>query len=237
MGKYIATTGSDGFLNIYQIQENQSSAKFCQKIKICEKKVSAERSFDLEMQWLQDGETILIPGKTTLGVVHCDENGDWDIQYEERVKHNKEINIVMAISDEILVTHSQVDSMLKIWHLNEDGCKTLFEFQLKKPAISVVYDNVSKQLAVMDNECCIGFFKKDFESGEEPKPDEEEIEDIDLENLDMEDLEEEEEQSQKTKSEKAPAAEEKAALESPEGEEQNAATQKSAKSEELEDNI
>lgn len=46
---------------------------------------------------------------------------------------------------------------------------------------------------MMDSECQIGFYKKDFASEDEPKADDDEIEDIDLENLEMEDLEQEEE--------------------------------------------
>ena len=87
--------------------------------------------------------------------------------YEERVSHSQEINFVYAISDEVLVTHSQSDCVLKIWRLNQDCCKTLYDIKLKKPAISIVYDNQSKQLAIMDNECNIGFLKRDFEHSEE----------------------------------------------------------------------
>jgi hypothetical protein len=53
---------------------------------------------------------------------------------------------------------------MKIWRLNQDGCSTLYQFKLKKPAISIAYDNQSKYLAIMDSECHIGFFKKDFDS-------------------------------------------------------------------------
>lgn len=49
-GQYIATTGSDGNLNIYTFEgDNQESIKFLQKIKISEGKVKADRSYDLEV--------------------------------------------------------------------------------------------------------------------------------------------------------------------------------------------
>ena len=60
-GKFIATSGSDGYLNIYKIDESGSSASFLSKVKICEKKVVADRTFDLDMHWI-DGETVVVPG-------------------------------------------------------------------------------------------------------------------------------------------------------------------------------
>jgi hypothetical protein len=54
--------------------------------------VQAKRTFDLEFQWLQDGETILIPGKKSIGFINKDEDtGEWSITYEDMISHDHEI--------------------------------------------------------------------------------------------------------------------------------------------------
>ena len=49
LNKYVATTGTDGFLKIYKFADDHSSVKFLSKIKICEKKVSSDRTFNLDI--------------------------------------------------------------------------------------------------------------------------------------------------------------------------------------------
>lgn len=189
-GQLVATTGSDGFLNIYKI--NEDKLEFLTKIKICDKKVPVDKSFDLEMQWLSE-ETLLVPGKTSLGFLQKDEDDEkvWEACYEERVSHATEITTVMKISNEVLISYSQDDSVLKVWRLNDDGCACLYEFKFQNPIISIKYDNQSKTLACMDCECRIGVFQKDL-IGAQPLDSatakaEEEADEIDLENVDLDD--------------------------------------------------
>jgi WD40 repeat protein len=69
LNKYVATTGTDGFLKIYKFADDHSSVKFLSKIKICEKKVSSDRTFNLDIQWLEDGESIIVTGNAFCGFV------------------------------------------------------------------------------------------------------------------------------------------------------------------------
>lgn len=46
-GRFVASTGSDGFMNIYELSENQDSATFLTKEKISNRRVPADRTFDL----------------------------------------------------------------------------------------------------------------------------------------------------------------------------------------------
>ena len=141
------------------------------KIKICEKNVKADRAFEFGVQWLQGtapgGETIIVSGNNCIGFVQRGEAGetDWDFSLEERVAHDKVISSLFCVSEEVLVTHSYDDSLIRIWRINEEGFSCLNEIKLKKPAISMEYDNRTKCLAVMDSDHQIGIFKRDFSGG------------------------------------------------------------------------
>ena len=112
---------------------------------------------------------------------------------------------LFAISDQILVTHSQEDRVLRIWEIGDEGAECLHQLKLQNPVISMLYDNRTKCLAVMDKECKIGVFQRDFsgeapvenaeaqvskvEEQEEVAPDDQEIEDaLDSDNFEMDDL-------------------------------------------------
>lgn len=197
-GQYVATTGSDGNLNIYKFVQNQESIEFLTKIKICDKKVPADRTFDLEVQWLSE-ETLLIPGKKELGFLQKDENDEkvWESCYEERVAHASEISTVMKLSNEILVSYSQADSNLKVWRLSDEECSCLYNMKFENPLIAIRYDNQSKTLACMDNECKIGVLSKDLVDGAQEET--EEADEIDVNDLDLAELADEEEEIQPSK--------------------------------------
>lgn len=139
-----------------------------------------------------------------------DDETSWNLNMNESISHNTEISSLLAISDQILVTHSQEDCVLKIWEIGSEGADCLFQFKLDLPLISMMYDHSIKCLAVMDKQCRIALFKKDFISADEQSqaeaevkvhaPDDEEIADAlnsddfemdDLENIDLDDGNEE----------------------------------------------
>ena len=116
------------------------------------------------------------------------------------IAHNSEISSIIKINDEIMATYSSNDKFIKVWKINAEGVECLNEIQLKKSAISIAYDNMTKTLAVMDSDCNIGIFQKDYTSAEDKASSEEkveavkstsEVDDIDLENIDMDCLEDE----------------------------------------------
>lgn len=79
---YVATTGTDGFLRIYKLSEDHSSVSFLTKVKICEKKVIADSTFDLDISWLEDGESIIVTGNSYCGFVQKgDTETEWEINH------------------------------------------------------------------------------------------------------------------------------------------------------------
>lgn len=134
-GQYIATSGSDGFLNIYKFTQDQENVEFLEKVKMTNKRVPQDSTFDLKFQWLDDGETILIPGNTHIVFVQKDDDSEkWNKIEEERINHKTEITSIMSISNEILLTYSQQDQTMKIWKLDEEGCTCQQEIKLKNKA-------------------------------------------------------------------------------------------------------
>lgn len=87
--------------------------------------------------------------------------------------------------------------------MNEEGAKCLYQFKFENTLIAIQYDNQTKTLACMDNECQIGVFRKNFIGTEEPEVVAEPVQkaaevtldedDIDLEDINMEDFEDNDE--------------------------------------------
>lgn len=90
---------------------------------------------------------------------------EWELEFQEMISHEHEITGILKINDEVMATHSSEDKVVKIWCINEEGCECLNEFKIKNPVMAMEYDNHSKCLAIMDTECRIGLFKKDFSKG------------------------------------------------------------------------
>ena len=119
----------------------------------------------MSIQWLPDGETVIVSGNTSLGIVtrQEDEAEEWSICHEDKISHSNTITSVFAISEEIITTCSGDDGIVKIWRLNQDGCECLKEIKLEAPPISILYDNKTKCLAMMDKSLNLGVMHKDFD--------------------------------------------------------------------------
>ena len=169
-GNYVASIGSDSNINIYKLINNKTSVELLTKVKFSDKKVQADRTSMLDFQWLGDGETILLPGKTNLVFIQKDDDNEkeWGMIEEPSISHSSEITAIKSISNEVLMTYSQGAKDIKVWRLTEDGSSHLYTFKVQNPAIAIEYDSVTKCLAVMDNECKIGVCQRDLETGEEP---------------------------------------------------------------------
>ena len=73
----MASTGTDGFLNIYKLTED--SASLLTKVKITSKKVGAHDR--MEISWLES-ESILVSGNKQMGVVAKGENEkEWELDH------------------------------------------------------------------------------------------------------------------------------------------------------------
>jgi WD40 repeat protein len=125
----------------------------------------------MSVQWLPDGDSVIVSGNTSLGIVTRDEDdGEWSICHEDKISHSKIITSVFAISEELITTCSGDDSTVKIWRLNQDGCECLKEIKLEAPPISILYDNKTKCLVMMDKSLNLGVMQKDFDSKSEEVP-------------------------------------------------------------------
>ena len=56
----------------------------------------------MSVQWLPDGDSVLVSGNKSLGIVTKDEDDSWDICHEDEISHTKIITSVFAISEEII---------------------------------------------------------------------------------------------------------------------------------------
>ena len=141
------------------------------------------------------------------------------MNHQDVIAHSKEITSLVKINEEVMATYSNEDKMVKVWRINGEGVTCLNEVQLKHKAISIQYDNMTKTLAVMDTECNIGIFQKDYSGEGEQIVQEEKVEvaqiektmekektvekveseddEIDYENFDMDALEDDEEEEDK----------------------------------------
>lgn len=199
-GRFLATTGTDGFLNIYSLKSEDKPVKFLNKIQICDKKIDS--TYKLDVQWLPDGETILAAGKESLGFVQKSEEDDaeWSITHEESVSHSAPITQILAFSEEILLTHCAAEKSIKIWRFGEEGCDAIWQFKVAKELKQIKYDKDSKTLALLDSDLNIAVVQGDFtktleeiqeeEKAKMEKKIAEEFEDIDLANFEMPDDEE-----------------------------------------------
>jgi hypothetical protein len=110
---------------------------------------------------------MIVSGNQYCGFIQIDEDElDVEVNHQDVIAHSKEITSLVKINEEVMATYSNEDKMVKVWRINGEGVTCLNEVQLKHKAISIQYDNMTKTLAVMDTECNIGIFQKDY-SGEE----------------------------------------------------------------------
>lgn len=89
-GTMVATTGTDGYLNLYDIidEDGQMQTKFIQKIQISnDQKNVGNDMFDFSVEWLPSNEDLLVTGNTSLSIISKDEDGQWCLNTEDSVSH------------------------------------------------------------------------------------------------------------------------------------------------------
>jgi len=47
------------------------------------------------------------------------------------ISHDHEITSLQSLTNEILLTYSAGDNIIKVWMLNDEGCKCINSFKLK----------------------------------------------------------------------------------------------------------
>jgi hypothetical protein len=166
-----------------------------------DKRVPQDRAFDLKFQWLEDGETILIPGEKHLVFVQKDdETNQWGKIEEEKISHKTEITSILSISNEILMTYSNQDQPVKIWKLDDEGCNCLHEKRLEAKALSFKYDNETMTLAIFDEKCHISVVQWDFATDKAVPQQSKSLNgesEIDLDDFEMADLDLQDEEQEK----------------------------------------
>lgn len=128
-----------------------------------------------------------------------EDNKTWGTIEEKRIFHKQDITSVLSISDEILLTYSQLDQVIKIWKLEGEECNCMNEIKLKNKAISIQFDSISQCLAIMDDQCQIGAIQRDFVNNKELSGAVSMAgeSDINLEDYEMADLDDPEEEEDK----------------------------------------
>lgn len=71
--KFVATTGTDGFVRVFKLSEDFSTVKFLCQTKICDKKVSSEQTFNLDIQFLEDDNSMIVSGNQYCGFIQIDD--------------------------------------------------------------------------------------------------------------------------------------------------------------------
>ena len=109
-GKYAASVGGDGTLNIYSL-ENRKKV-FTQKI--CEEEIGG-----LTVEWLSEGDTLVISGSKCIAFCFEGEDDSFELNYEESVKHESIIRLVKCLKDDVLLT-VDVDNKAYVWKFGEE---------------------------------------------------------------------------------------------------------------------
>lgn len=112
---------------------------------------------------------MIVSGNQYCGFIQFDEDdlGSVEVNHQEIISHAKEITSLVKINDEIMATYSMEDKVIKVWRINGSGVECLNKIELKHKAISIQYDNMTKTLAVMDTQCNIGIFQRDYTKDQE----------------------------------------------------------------------
>lgn len=107
---------------------------------------------------------MIVSGNQYCGFIQFDEDelDSVEVNHQDIISHGKEITSLVKINDEIMATYSMDDKVIKVWRINGSGVECLNKIELKHKAISIQYDNMTKTLAVMDTQCNIGIFQRDY---------------------------------------------------------------------------
>ena len=82
----------------------------------------------MDVQWLEDGESIIVTGNSFCGFVQISEDDlDLEVNHQDMIAHNKEITSIVKINEEVMATYSAGDKFMKIWRINADGVSCLNE--------------------------------------------------------------------------------------------------------------
>ncbi|CDW81941.1 wd repeat and hmg-box dna-binding protein 1-like [Stylonychia lemnae] len=144
LGEYLATTGCDGNVMIYELPQGEDGEiTMVKKIKIS--KMKGFKTFDkypLDVTWTQDGSMILVSGEPQLGMIKKDE--DWKLTYSSEIMHkmrkdDTKQNIITTltwINDSVLVTGGS-DKIINFWNFTNK--QLLYFMHIKNEALEVQY--------------------------------------------------------------------------------------------------
>lgn len=109
-GKYAASVGADSNLQIYSLE----SRKKVFTHKICEEQITG-----LTVEWLSEGDTLVIAGAKNIAFCFEGEDGSFELNYEDSVAHEAIIRLVKCLKDDVLMT-VDVDNKANVWKFGED---------------------------------------------------------------------------------------------------------------------
>jgi chromosome transmission fidelity protein 4 len=144
-GVYAGTTGCDGYVNVYKMEEGK--VEMVKREKINETSAASVLSGPqkLKLAWSRDGKYLFIPGDYMLRYM---ETNQWNIIPVNEMLSNKEISLIEPLDKELLFV------------LTTDNAGTIWDFQSKTRIVSinvesniieVKYDPSSKCLSLLTN--------------------------------------------------------------------------------------
>ncbi len=130
---YAATTGCDGYINVYQIPRGTESASSQVKVervrreKITENKSAMVLSSPLKLQptWSKDGKYLLVPGDFVLRYMETEQ---WVLKLIPEIVHKSEISLIEPLTDD-LVAVCGADSTVYFWQLSRKTCLATLDIQ------------------------------------------------------------------------------------------------------------
>ena len=168
-GQYVASTGTDGRLNVYKISQGADGPTLKQEgsLEVSTRTSSlANPFFDFSIHWLPNSETLLVSGNEQLGFVSKDENEQWSLSLEDSVSHSKPISSLLAISEAILLTYSVEEKTAKIWRFGEEGCECIWRFRHHTEIRSIAYSEQTSSVAFLDIKGEVSVLHGDFSKSE-----------------------------------------------------------------------
>jgi len=125
-GLYCATTGCDGYINIYQIKEN-SLVNLVRRQKITEDKNAMILSSPqkLHIKWSLDGKYLYIAGDYMLRIIETEK---WEIKNIPEIITKPEISLIEPLNENIIVIGTLANS-ISIWNLLTKTCIANFDVE------------------------------------------------------------------------------------------------------------
>jgi len=144
-GVYAGTTGCDGYVNVYKMEEGKVEMLKREKINETSAVSVLSGPQKLKLAWSRNGEYLFIPGDYMLRYMEINQ---WNLIPVNEMLNNKEISLIEPLDKELLFVLT-IDNAGVIWDFQS---KTrLASINVASNIIEVKYDHSSKCLSLLTN--------------------------------------------------------------------------------------